>query len=206
MSVIPPFPETQLGLAVAVFCGTLLYEDGATVLAATLAASGRLDLGLGVMAAFSGIWLGDIGLYALGSTFRQVATRSRRLARFLTPEALAKAENWLQKRGSMALVMSRAIPGSRLPLYLASGALRLPLRNFVQITGICSAIWVSTLFAIWRFIPATSSNSGKTLRWLATAAVFVGPWVLRKVLQGTVAKPRTPDLSEPQSSLRPCVP
>lgn len=206
MSVIPPFPETQLGLAAAVFCGTLLYEDGATVLAATLAASGRLDLGLGVMAAFSGIWLGDIGLYALGSTFRQVATRSRRLARFLTPEALAKAENWLQKRGSMALVMSRAIPGSRLPLYLASGALRLPLRNFVQITGICSAIWVSTLFSIWRFIPATSSNSGKTLRWLATAAVLVGPWVLCKVLQGTVAKPRTPDLSEPQASLRPCVP
>jgi membrane protein DedA with SNARE-associated domain len=170
--------ETQAVLAASVFAGTFIYEDGATLLAATLAASGRLDPVLGLAAAFLGIWIGDIGLYALGSGFRRYAFHSRRLSRFLKPESLTAAQSWFAKHGSIALVMSRAVPGSRLPLYLASGAMRVPLRMFVQITGVCAAIWVSAIFAIWRFAPA--SGSQRLLPWTMTAAVLAGPWILSK--------------------------
>ena len=187
MAFLPTLPETQAALAISIFAGTLVYEDGATVLAATLSASGRLDPALGLMVAFVGIWVGDIGLYALGSTFGRYTTKSRRLQRFLKPEPLAKAQAWFARHGSMALVLSRAVPGSRLPIYLAAGALRLPLRQFARITGICAALWVSAIFAIWRFIPI---GPGKLLPWILTAIMLLVPWLVGKSLRPFMGRPR----------------
>jgi membrane protein DedA with SNARE-associated domain len=179
MSFFPSLPETQVALAASIFIGTLVYEDGATVLAATLSASGRLDPALGLLSAFVGIWVGDIALYALGSTFGRYTAKSSRLQRFLKPELFAKAQAWFARHGSLALVMSRAVPGSRLPLYLAAGALRLPLRQFARITGICAGIWVSVIFAIWRFTP---TGPGTLLPWILTAIMLLVPWLVGKSL------------------------
>jgi membrane protein DedA with SNARE-associated domain len=181
MSFFLPVPETQVALAISIFAGTFVYEDGAAVLGATLSASGRLDPALGLLAAFVGIWAGDIGLYVMGLTLGRHAAESRRLQRFLKPESLAKARAWFARHGSMALVLSRAIPGSRLPLYLAAGALRLPLRQFVWITGICAALWVSAIFAIWRLIP---TGPGKPLPWILTAIMLLVPWLAGKKVVG----------------------
>lgn len=173
-------PETQAALAVFIFFATFIYEDGATLLAATLSASGRLDPGIALLATFLGVWFGDLGLYGLGSSLGRCTTQSRWLQKYLKPESLAKAESWFARHGSLALVMSRAIPGSRLPLYVAAGALRLPVRLFAKTTAACSAVWVSAIFAIWRFIPKTSSGPQKFLPWLLTALLLLAPWLLSK--------------------------
>jgi membrane protein DedA with SNARE-associated domain len=180
MFPIDSLPETQVALALSIFFASFVYEDGATLLAATLSASGRLDPRIGLLTAFLGIWIGDIGLYGLGSVFGRRTTQSRWLQTYLRPESMAKAESWFSKHGSLALVMSRAIPGSRLPLYVAAGALRLPIRLFARITGICSAVWVSAIFAIWRFVPKASSGYQRLLPWLLTALVLFAPWLLSK--------------------------
>lgn len=173
-------PETQAALALSIFFATFVYEDGATLLAATLSASGRLDPRIGLLTAFLGIWIGDIGLYGLGSVFGRHTAQSRWLQKYLKPESLAKAEAWFARHGSLALVMSRAIPGSRLPLYVAAGALRLPVPLFARITAVCSAVWVSAIFAIWRFVPKASSGHQRLLPWLLTALVLFAPWLLTK--------------------------
>ncbi len=180
MFPIDSLPETQAALALSIFFSTFVYEDGATVLAATLSASGRLDPRIGLLSAFLGIWVGDMGLYGLGSSFGWRTAKSRWLQKHLGPESLAKAEAWFAKHGSLALVMSRAIPGSRLPLYVAAGALRLPVRRFAKITAVCSAVWVSMIFAIWRFTPRASFNHGKLVPWLLTALLLFVPWMLSK--------------------------
>src|SRR5271157_5030130 len=173
-------PETQAALALSIFLATFIYEDGATLLAATLSASGSLDPRIGLLTNFLGIWLGDMGLYGLGSSFGRRTAQSRWLRKYLRPESLAKAESWFARHGSLALVMSRAIPGSRLPLYVAAGALRLPVRVFAKTTAACSAVWVSAIFVIWRFVPKTSSGHQKFLPWLLTALVLFAPWLLGK--------------------------
>lgn len=173
-------PETQAALALSIFFATFIYEDGATLLAATLSAGGSLDPRIGLLATFLGIWVGDMGLYWLGSSFGRRTSQSRWVQKYLRPESLAKAEGWFARHGSLALVMSRAIPGSRLPLYVAAGALRLPVRLFARTTAVCSAVWVSAIFAIWRFIPKTSSGHQKLLPWLLTALVLFAPWLLSK--------------------------
>ena len=180
MSFLQALPQTQLALAASIFAGTFVYEDGATLLAATLSATGRLDPVLGLVTAFVGIWVGDLGLYGLGSSFGRRTAQSRWLQKYLRPESIAKAERWFAKQGSLALVMSRAIPGSRLPLNLAAGALRFPFRLFVKTTAVCSAVWVSAIFAIWRFLPRNSAGHQGVLPWLLTALVLFAPWLLRK--------------------------
>lgn len=150
-----------------------------------------------------GIWVGDMGLYAMGSTFRRYTTRSRRLQRFLKPESLAKAQAWFAKHGSLALVMSRAIPGSRLPLYLAAGALRLPFRLFVRITGVCAAVWVSAIFAIWRFTPK-AAGPGKLLPWILTATMLLVPWLLAKRLGPFIRGVGTTEETRNQGMLSAC--
>src|SRR6266700_6579359 len=180
MPLFHSLPETQAALALLIFLATFIYEDGATLLAATLSASGGLDPRIGLLATFLGIWVGDMGLYGLGSSFGRRMAQSRWLQKSLRPESLAKAEGWFARHGSLALVMSRAIPGSRLPLYVAAGALRLPFRLFAKTTAICSAVWVCAIFAIWRFIPKASSGHQKLLPWLLTAFVLFAPWLLSK--------------------------
>src|SRR5258707_11684679 len=140
-------PETQAALALSIFFATFIYEDGATLLAATLSASGSLDPRIGLLTTFLGIWVGDMGLYGLGSSFGRRTARSRCLRKYFRPESLAKAERWFARHGSWALVLSRAIPGSRLPLYVAAGALRLPFRMFAKTTAACSAVLGCANFA-----------------------------------------------------------
>ena len=180
MFPLDSLPETQAALALSIFLATFIYEDGATLLAATLSAGGSLDPRIGLLVTFLGIWLGDMGLYGLGSSFGRRTARSRWLQKYLKPESLAKAEGWFARHGSLALVMSRAIPGSRLPLYVAAGALRLPVRLFAKTTAVCSAVWVSAIFAIWRFIPKASSGHQKLLPWMLTAVVLFAPLLLSK--------------------------
>ena len=183
--------DTQSALALSIFFATFLYEDGATLLAATLSASGRLDPRIGLLSTFLGIWVGDMGLYGLGSSLGRRTVKWRWLQRYLRPEALVKAEAWLAKHGSFALVMSRAIPGSRLPLYVAAGALRLPVRLFAKTTAICSAVWVFAMFAIWRFVPHASSGYPKLLPWLLTVLLLFAPWVLIKTATAVGGRIRT---------------
>src|SRR6266436_462658 len=180
MLFLHALPETQAALALSIFFATLIYEDGATLLAATLSASGHLDPRIGLLTTVLGIWVGDMGLYGLGSSLGRRTARSLWLQKYLRPESLAKAEGWFARHGSLALVMSRAIPGSRLPLYVAAGALRLPFRLFAKTTAICSAVWVCVIFAIWRFVPKTSSGHQHLLPWLLTAVVLFAPWLLSK--------------------------
>ncbi len=170
-----PIPETQATLALSIFLFSFAYEDGATLLAATLGAAGRLDVRLGFVSAFLGIWVGDMGLYLLGSSVGRRATTSRWLRRFISTDSLGKAESWFAKRGLLTIVMSRFLPGSRLPLYVAAGALKLPAKLFSTITGICSAIWVAAIFTIWHFAPRLSFVAGRRTPWFLTAVMLLGP-------------------------------
>jgi membrane protein DedA with SNARE-associated domain len=168
-------------LALSVFLFTFAYEDGATLLAATLAGAGRLDVRLGFISAFLGIWVGDMGLYVLGSSVARRAVSSRWLGRFVSREAMEKAEGWFQRRGAVAIVMSRFIPGSRLPLYVAAGALKVPVRLFSAITLVCSALWVAAIFGIWHFAPRVPILRGGESRWILIAGLLAGPVALSKV-------------------------
>lgn len=183
MHFISALPDSQAALALFILLATLVYEDGATLLAATLSASGRLNPWFGLVITFLGIWIGDLGLYVLGSSLGRRWASSRLVKKYLSSESLARAEAWFARHGAFALVMSRVIPGSRLPLYTAAGALRVSAALFARTTAACSAVWVSVIFAIWRFAPDASSGHAKHISLILTLLVILAPWALSRALR-----------------------
>jgi membrane protein DedA with SNARE-associated domain len=176
--------DTQPALALSIFLLTFAYEDGATLLAVTLGMAGRLDPRLGFASAFVGIWAGDMGLYMLGAKVGAKVTHSRWMNRFLSPDSLAKAQSWFERRGTLAIILSRFIPGSRLPLYFAAGTLKQPARMFGAVTGVCAIVWVGGIFAASRFsiIPL---GSGKSFAAIAVV-LLIGPWLSVRLLRSAL--------------------
>ena len=160
-------PFAGVSEAAALFALTFLSEDAAVLSAAVLVAGGMLSWPLGFAACFLGIWLGDLWLYGMARAFGAPF-----VARFAIPAGVERSREWFEKRGSLVLVVSRFVPGLRLPSYLAAGALRFPLRVFVVVTGVVGAVWVAVVFAGSHFI-----GLARAPWWVAlgvVAAVFCG--------------------------------
>ena len=125
--------------AAGFFCATFVLEDAAAIGAGLLLAAGRISWPAAFLACFLGIWLGDMGLYALarfaGRNWFEKLVLKKHSAK------VARSENWFRERGTTILIFSRAIPGTRLPTYLAAGFLRVPLARFLIITGAAALVW-----------------------------------------------------------------
>lgn len=174
--------DTQPALALSVFLLTFAYEDAATLLAATLGAAGRLDPRLGLASAFLGIWSGDMGLYLVGAKLGGRLEQSGWARCLISPESYAQARTWFERRGSFTIILSRFIPGSRLPLYVAAGALKQPARLFASVTGVCALVWVSAIFAASHFTTFSRLGSGRSFAALAVT-LLVGPWLLARLVR-----------------------
>jgi len=180
-----PFLDTQVALALSVFLLTFAYEDGATLLAVTLGTAGRLDPRLGLASAVLGIWGGDVGLYWIGAKLGGRLEQSRWVKRFVLPEAYSRARSWFQQSGISTIVLSRFIPGSRLPLYVAAGALKQPARLFASVTGICAIVWVSAIYVASRFTAISHLSHGRSFAIFAIA-LLAGPWALAKLFRSAI--------------------
>jgi hypothetical protein len=99
--------------------------------------------------------------------------------RFLSREKLIQAESWFARRGTLAIIMSRFIPGSRLPLYVAAGAVKQPLRSFAAVTGACGIVWVAALFILSRFPTIARVTAGKAP--LVLGCLLLGPWTVARL-------------------------
>ena len=179
------YPGNQTALALSVFLLTFAYEDGATLLAVTLGMAGRLDPRLGLASAFLGIWSGDMGLYLAGARLSGRIENFRWVKRVVSSESFEKAKLWFARRGVLTIISSRFIPGSRLPIYLAAGALNQPVRIFASVTGICAIVWVSAIFAASHFASITRLNPGRSFL-LVSLALLVGRWLLPKLVRSVL--------------------
>jgi len=173
--------------AVLLFTGivvaTFVSEDAATALAAALAKQNPALLPLTVAAAFSGIWIGDIGLYSLARLGGRAALAHRWVKNFASSSALERAEDWFSRYGTSSVVASRFIPGTRLPTYLAAGLLRMPLRRFAGITATCAAVWVAIVFfAIRWFAHIPGQVAGRFGSIFSVIALSLGAIGLKNLI------------------------
>ena len=144
--------------ATGFFLATFVLEDVAAVGAGLLLATGAISWPVAFASCFLGIWIGDAGLYALArfggrnwferSSFKKFSPR------------VARCEEWFAERGALVLIFSRCVPGARLPTYLASGFLRVPLPRFLAITGAAAMVW--TCLVLW----LTQKLGAQALHWV----------------------------------------
>jgi membrane protein DedA with SNARE-associated domain len=154
--------------ALAIILGTFILEDAATVLAAMQADEGKLSTVLALAALYVGIMLGDLGLYGLG----WLSAKLPLVARYLPPQRTEAVRAWLRGRVFNVVLISRFLPGMRLPTYTTCGFVGADLRQFTTAVVLATLCWTSLLFGISLRIGQVLIDHFGAWRW-AGAAGFV---------------------------------
>lgn len=137
-----------LVLALLVCLGTLLSEDLACITAGILAAKGWLPLPAAIGASSLGIWGGDIGLYGLGWLSSRCKNQWRWLDRLVSETRIQRGRRLFDRHGTKWIFLSRFLPGSRLPSYLAAGAVGWSFPRFAGALGIAVLVWTPLLVGL----------------------------------------------------------
>ena len=127
----------------AIIIATFILEDAATVAAAMQVEDGALPAWLALVSLYAGIVLGDLGLYGLGRLSAHVPW----VARQLPPHRQEAIHAWISGRIFKVVLVSRFLPGLRLPTYTTCGFVGADLRQFTVAAILATAAWTSLLFA-----------------------------------------------------------
>ena len=132
--------------------GTFVSEDLTTIGAGVLASKGSLHLGTALVGCFLGIFIGDGLLYLVGLVIGRPALRLPFLAKMLPEEKVDQCTQWFERNGMSMVIISRFVPGTRLPTYFAAGLLGARARYFLLAAAIAVAIWTPLLIGgAWFF-------------------------------------------------------
>ena len=122
-----------------------------------------LDFLFVIAAAAAGAYAGDLVMYGMCRLGGE--TLARRLRWLRDEEHLARVKDRLHRSQIPVLLVSRLIPGGRVPVLLAAAFLGLPWRTFVVANAPACALWATVYAAIG----------------VAGGSIFPQPW------QGVVA-------------------
>lgn len=158
----PPLEITTIVL------GTFILEDAATLLAAMQVAAGAVSLPLALGSLYAGIVLGDLGLYGLGRISGKVGWAKR-----LVPARRRDiGRDWVSGRVIPLVLVSRFVPGLRLPTYTTLGFLKAPFPVFAAAAILATLAWTSLLFFISLKLGVLMLHYLGPYRWVGLA-VFV---------------------------------
>lgn len=141
-------------IAISLFFSTFILEDVALGSALALISQGKLNFLEAFLICSLGIGSGDLGLYLFGRfasrfSFFRKKTESPQFKSFL--ESLKK-----NRKMDYAIVISRAIPGTRVPTYFAAGVMNYSISRFLILTFFSVSAWVfaalyfgNTFFALF---------------------------------------------------------
>ena len=157
-------------------------------LAGFLTGVGRFSFPLVLLATTAGSLAGALFLYGIGA-----AVGARRVRRFvaqygkwalLTPQDLARAEQWFDRYGAIAVFVGRLVPIVRSWVSIPAGYSRMPLGQFVLLTGFGSALWNGTLVALGWALGENWHIIEQYVGWLQYVVIaVVGLLVMRFIWQ-----------------------
>ncbi|MGA0368946.1 MAG: DedA family protein, partial [Kiritimatiellia bacterium] len=136
-----------LGVLVLIALATLITEDLTCVVTGLMIANGTLLWSQGLTACLLGILFGDFLLYLAGRRLGRPAIRKIPLRWMIDPVKLMETEDWFHRRGGLTILISRFVPGTRLPAYVAAGILGVPCLKFTAYFVLAALIWTPSL--IW---------------------------------------------------------
>ncbi len=157
-------------IIVVITAASLVSEDLTVISVGLLIVDGSLDFGVGLLGCFVAIVVGDIGLWMTGRFVGRRLLRMPLLSRFVTEQTLERYGRAFERHTGRAVMLSRCLPGTRMPAFLAAGILlRRPYAFFS---------WVALAALVWTpFLLIMTAVIGPTLLEVF-GEVFHGPWAL----------------------------
>jgi len=125
--------------------GTFVSEDLACVTAGLLIERGEIGAPAAILACTLGIFAGDVGLWAAGRLFGRAVLAWPWVSRQVRQDRVGELRSWLERHAGRAIVASRFLPGTRLPLYLIAGILELPAGVFTTWALEGTLLWTPAL-------------------------------------------------------------
>ena len=148
---------------------TFVLEDPVTVASGLLVADGKMAFVTALVGVASGIAVGDLGLYGTG---RLIGPRVHGRGP-LTPARMQRASRWFDRNLVTAVVLSRFVPGMRLPTYVGAGVARASLWRFAAVAIAASVVWTVLLLSATVTVGRTLLPLLGHARW-PVAAVALG--------------------------------
>jgi membrane protein DedA with SNARE-associated domain len=117
-----------------------------------VAATGHLHP-IGVVAAGTvGSLLGTLPWYWLGRAIgrerlRKLVTKHGRWLA-MSPEDLARADEWFKRHGARAVLLGRIVPALRSVVSMPAGVAHMPFASFLFWSGIGTAVWTAALASL----------------------------------------------------------
>ncbi len=151
-SVTAHFSSGSLWLAlIGLALATLLSEDLTCIGAGLLVAGDKAPFWPVLVACMMGIFAGDILLVAIGRTVGRPLLDIPLVRRRVSPEKVERLEKWVKAKGGRLALITRFMPGIRMPAYLAAGILRVPWPPFIGWFALGCVLWTPLLLGgtVW---------------------------------------------------------
>ena len=168
-------------LAVSLALATLGSEDLAAGSAAVLAGGGQINVYVATAAVAAGIYVGDLLLFACGRAASRVGVLRRWVAGRWSREQLEELTRNLDQRLAPAIVVSRFVPGTRLPLYIAAGMFSRRAAAFCGWTLVAVSVWTPLLVSgVLLLGRAVDPSAPWYLTWAPVAVVLLAGGIARR--------------------------
>lgn len=126
----------------------LFSEDLACVAGGLLVASGIIDFWFAVLGACIGVLVPDVLLYSLGRWIGNPILQWIPFRWFIKEKDIIRAEKMYRMRGIEIIFATRFLPGTRLPVYLVSGMIRVKFSFFLLYFVLSMIIWAPLLVGV----------------------------------------------------------
>lgn len=127
---------------------TLISEDLACIAGGLIVVSGVIDFWGAVLGCFLGIFIADTATYWVGRWTGKPILGWIPFRWIVKEKDIARAEEMFELRGAEIIFMTRFIPGTRFPVYLAAGILKTHFAYFLGYFLISILIWVPLMVGL----------------------------------------------------------
>jgi membrane protein DedA with SNARE-associated domain len=111
-------------------------------------AHGTIGFFSGTLACLWGIYFGDLMLFWAGRKLGRAAVSRAPLKWFIAEADIRRSTEWFNRQGKKIILLSRFVPGSRLPTYFTAGVLRTNFWSFSLYFLLAAAIWTPLLVSV----------------------------------------------------------
>lgn len=145
---VPPWGGLALLIVlVTIALATFVSEDLTLIGTGLLVAQQRVEYLPAASAAFVGIVVGDALLFWAGRAWGRRIVKRRPFSWWITPRAIRESSAWLRRRGAAVILITRVLPGTRLPTNVAAGILRTSAVRFITYFALAGVFW--TFPVVW---------------------------------------------------------
>ncbi len=177
--------QQPLLLGLTLFAATFVAEDLATIAGGVLVSQTGADPVAALTGVIFGTAVGDLALYGFGRWGGNTI-----LGRKLRARAdVKRAESWISGRVLALVFAARFLPGSRLPVFTASGLVAAPFAPVAAIIAVTTPFWTGTLFAVAHYAGEAEAQQLIAAALPAGTALIIGAFIFQRAKAAIVRPP-----------------